>query len=333
MKKKKSKNRTLSNEETEEIVNTLIQNIMVLREDEDITWGDFKNETAVSQSVISNWGSETTDGKKKKLIVPKFESVLKIAHYFNVSLDWLTGLSTNRETCPVPLTYKEWIVFIEKSLDNGVVKPFYRPELDKRPPIYDDETQEKMESFIKSFVSSSFESDVPETIEVPIEDYFNVEYTYTPQPDSIYDVTEDMDGIYPDILEIKDTFLKCIIACLHFYKKIGPEEYYKYFREHIMNQYGNKRVLGLDAYELRAPAELLEDMNKEYDMEAKEHDTVSGTIFAKYKSIRDINTEELSKIWNKLKFCKEKLDEGEIKTVHQLRQEYFQNLITEDNSK
>ena len=326
MEKKKSENRTLSNEETEEIVNTLIQNIMVLKEDEGITWDDFKKEINVGQSAISNWGSETKDGKGKRLIVPMFESVLKIAHYFNVSLDWLAGLSTNREVYPVPLTYKEWIITIENYLDNGVVRPFYRPELDKRPPIYDDETQEKMESFIKSFVSGSFGSDVPETIEVPIEDYFNVEYTYTLQPDSIYDVTEDMDGIYPDILEIKDTFLRCIIACLHFYKKIGPEEYYKYFREHIMNQYGNEKVLELDAYELRAPAKLLEAMNKKYDMAAKEHDTVSGTIFAKYKSIRDINAQELSKIWNKLKFCKEKFNEGEIKTVHQLRQEYFQNL-------
>lgn len=333
MEKKKSENRTLSNEETEEIVNTLIQNINVLKEDEDITWGDFKKKIEVSQSAISNWGSETKDGKRKKLIAPKFESVLKIAHYFNVSLDWLAGLSTNRESCPVPLTYKEWIITIENYLDNGVVRPFYRPELDKRPPIYDDETQEKMESFIESFVSGSFKSDTPETIEVPIEDYFNVEYTYTPQPDSIYDVAGDMDGIYPDILKIKDTFLRCIIACLHFYKKIGPEEYYKYFREHIINQYGNKRVLELDAYELRAPAEVLKAMNEKYDMEAKEHDTVSGTIFAKYKSIRDISSEELSKIWNKLKFCKGKLDEGEIKTVRQLRQEYFENLITEDDSK
>lgn len=111
------------------------------------------------------------------------------------------------------------------------------------------------------------------------------------------------------------------------------EESYKTFREHIINQYGNKRVLELDAYELRAPAKLLEAMNKKYDAKVKEHDTVSETIFAKYKSIRDINAQELSKIWNKLKFCKRKLDEGEIKTVHQLRQEYFQNLITEDDSK
>lgn len=121
--------------------------------------------------------------------------------------------------------------------------------------------------------------------------------------------------------------------CLHYHKEHVSEESYKTFREHIINQYGNKRVLELDAYELRAPAKLLEAMNKKYDAKVKEHDTVSETIFAKYKSIRDINAQELSKIWNKLKFCKRKLDEGEIKTVHQLRQEYFQNLITEDDSK
>lgn len=316
MEKKKSENRTLSNEETEEIVNTLIQNIMVLKEDEGITWDDFKKEINVGQSAISNWGSETKDGKGKRLIVPKFESVLKIAHYFNVSLDWLAGLSTNREVYPVPLTYKEWIITIENYLDNGVVRPFYRPELDKRPPIYDDETQEKMESFIKSFVSGSFGSDVPETIEVPIEDYFNVEYTYTLQPDSIYDVTEDMDGTYPDILEIKDTFLRCIIACLYYYKENGLEEYYKSFREHIINTYGKKEVLNLDVYELRIHTYPDSKRTTHEKKLFKKYNEVSETIFAEYKSINEINEAELAKIWKKLKYWKEKLVEGKIKTVH-----------------
>lgn len=324
-----SNEKEISEEKINQSIEHFLERIEDLKRSENLNWEEFNTKTNVSRSAIDSWRSKTKTGKEKSgnTAIPGIDKVLRIAYAFNVSPDWLLGFST------IPVTYKEWIVFIEKSLENGAVRPFYRPELDKRPPIYDDETQEKMEFYIESFMSGSFKSDTPETIEVPVEDYFNVEYTYTPQPDSIYDVTEDMDGIYPDILEIKDTFLRCIIACLHFYKKIGPEEYYKSFREHIINQYGNEKVLELDIYELRAPAKLLEAMNEKYDMGAKEHATVSGAIFAKYKSIRDINTKELSKIWNKLKFCKGKLDEGEIKTVRQLRQEYLQNPINEDDSK
>ena len=125
-----------------------------------------------------------------------------------------------------------------------------------------------------------------------------------------------MDGTYPDILEIKDTFLRCIIACLYYYKENGLEEYYKSFREHIINTYGKKEVLNLDVYELRIHTYPDSKRTTHEKKLFKKYNEVSETIFAEYKSINEINEAELAKIWKKLKYWKEKLVEGKIKTVH-----------------
>lgn len=304
-------------------IQTLIEHIDTLRKSNSMGWTEFEDEVEVSQKMVFSWSFEKKDGKPKegKVSMPKLDSVLKIAAYFNVSLDWLLGLSTNKEASPVPITYKEWIITIENYLEQGVVRPFFRPELMK-PWVYDEDTQKKMddmEDSINDLMSGSFESDLPPIRSIPLEDDFRdyqPRYTYTSHSDSIYDVTEDMDGTYPDILEIKDTFLRCIIACLYYYKENGLEEYYKSFREHIINTYGKKEVLNLDVYELRIHTYPDSKRTTHEKKLFKKYNEVSETIFAEYKSINEINEAELAKIWKKLKYWKEKLVEGKIKTVH-----------------
>lgn len=306
----------------------LVEHIDTLRKSKGMGWTAFEDEVRVSQKTVTSWSFETKAGKPKKgnVSMPKLDKILMIAEYFNVSIDWLVGLSTNRETSPVPITYKEWIIAIENYLGYGAVKPFYRPELG-RSPDYDEDAQKEMESMkdaIKRRMSGGFQSDLPPTRAVPLEDDFRdyqPGYTYTPHPDSIYDVSGDMDGVYPDILEIKDTFLRCLVACLHYYKENESEECYEIFRESVIKQYGNKKVLNLDVYELRADTYLKETAQDRKLF--KKYNTVSESVFAEYKSIREINTKELDKIWKKLKFWKEKFDEGKIKTASQQRQEYF----------
>lgn len=309
----------------------LIEHIDTLRKSKGkgMDWIEFENEVKVSQKVVSSWSVEKKDGKPKegKVSMPKLGRILMIAEYFNVSIDWLVGLSANREPSPVPITYKEWIIAIENCLGYGAVKPFYRPELG-RSPDYDEDTQKSMEAMedaIEKRMSGGFRSDLPPTREIPLEDDFRdyqPGYTYTPPSGSIYDVSGDMDGVYPDILEIKDTFLRCLVACLHYYKENESGGYYEIFRESVIKQYGNKKVLNLDVYELRVPAHLKE--TSEYKKLLNGYNTVSESVFAKYKSIREINTKELGKIWKRLESWKEKVNEGKIKTVSQLRQKYFE---------
>lgn len=307
----------------------LIEHIDTLRKSEGMDWTEFEDKVRVSQKVVSSWGVEKKDGKPKegKVSMPKLGRILMIAEYFNVSIDWLVGLSANREHSPVPITYKEWIIAIENYLGYGAVKPFYRPELGKSPD-YDEDTQKAMESMkdaIEKRMSGGFRSDLPPTRGIPLEDDFRdyqPGYTYTPPSDSIYDVSEDMDGVYPDILEIKDTFLRCLVACLHYYKENESGECYEIFRESVIKQYGNKKLLNLDVYELRADTYLKETAQDRKLFQ--KYNTVSEIVFAKYKSIREINTKELGKIWKQLEFWKEKLDEGKIKTKSQKGQEYFE---------
>ncbi|MCI8373745.1 MAG: hypothetical protein HFI75_15390 [Lachnospiraceae bacterium] len=321
--KKKSQ---LTNEETEQCIETLIERIKVLKESEHMKWDEFKKEVCVSQTTISNWSSKGKDGKPKEqnASMPKLESIMRIAYYFDVSLDWLLGLSKIKEISPVPTTYKEWIITIENYFNHGVVDFFYRPELDDTPDCVKDEQKED-EAFIKKKMSGSigFQTSglLPET-KIPLEDNFYPVYTYTPHQDNIYDVSEDMHGVYPDILEIKDTFLRCIIACLHYQKNHTSKEHYELFRESIINQYANKRVLNLDVYELRVSDNLKN--TPQYKKLLKGYNTISESLFAKYKSISEIDTIELERILKELDFWNNELKNKRIKTVSQLQDEYFE---------
>ncbi len=222
MAEKESRNKSkITEEEKDQCIEVLKEHIKILKESENIRWEDFGDTVGVSQTTINNWGKLNMTGTP---IRPKLENVLAIAYYFNVSLDWLLGFSSNRDLSPVRITYKEWIITIENYLECGVVKPFYRPELDDSFQGYDEDTQKNLEYTIEtlmsgglgyqtSYLSSARMSPLHQDI-IHLEDNFELVYVYKPHPDSIYDVTKDMDGIYPDILEIKDTFLRCIIACI-----------------------------------------------------------------------------------------------------------------------
>lgn len=343
MAKKESENNILSEEEIEkekikqqleQYQKILIERVDMLRKSKQMSWRDFSKKVKVPQSTVDSWNIRQKDKSDKEKIDngPRLSNILNIANYFNVSIDWLFGLSPNREPSPVLMTYKEWIDVIENYLEYGAVEPFYRPGLDDSSQAHDEDTQEEMESaqnelesFVKKFMSSGpgfqiseefRKADPPPTREIPMEDNFQPQYDYTPDSDNIYDVSKDMNGVYPDILEIKDTFLRCLISCLYYNKVNESEENYKAFREKIIKRYGSKKVLNFDIYELRAVS-YLKRTEKEKKL-FKKYNEVSEIIFAKYDSIGEINTKELDIIWKELIDWKEKFDKGEIKTVTQL---------------
>ena len=354
MAKKKNEDDILSEEEKEieqkrkqqikQQLKTLYEHTNILRKGKHMKWvqgadgADSFTDKVLSQSTVESWNA----GKD-----PTLSSVLKIINYFDVSFDWLFGLSSGKELSPVTLTYKKWIDVMESYLGNGIVKPFYRPELDNNFPGYDENTQKEREAFIEKLDSSfGFQtSQEPRTSyiyqkpdgskkpkalavnDIPLEDNVRLSYGYVSHSDNIYDVSKDMGGVYPDILKIKDTFLRCITACLHYNKKELSKADYESFKKSIIDQYGDEKVLNLDVYELRASPKLLKTINEMDNRGLSErYSSVSETIFAKYKSIQEINTKELEIIWKKLNFCKEQLNEKKIKTKTQVSEEYFEEL-------
>ncbi len=60
------------------------QRLKELRLDNSLTQAELANALSVDQRTVSNW--------EKGIREPDFESLMKIARYFNVSADYLLGL-------------------------------------------------------------------------------------------------------------------------------------------------------------------------------------------------------------------------------------------------
>lgn len=337
MEEKNRKDITMSDEELKDHIQKLYDRTKLLRDSEKISWDDFKDKVGVHYNTVKTWNTQKNSkdkriNKTEKISVPNLSSILSIAYHYNVSLDWLVGYSTNKESTPIPSTYEEWLYVIEKYLDNGVVRQLYRPELDFNTSTLDAEDENASRAFIDNIMSGGTVHEktekMPPTKQIPMEDNFGLlSYTYNPHPDNIYDVANDMDGIYPDILEIKDTFLRCILSFLYYRKKKESKESYSAFREIIIEQFGKKLVLNFDVYELNTSTykkETIQDLKK-----FKQGESVAEMIFGKYNSIRDIGIKELKEIWDALNFWKEKLDSGKIKTKAEAKMDFFDKLEDE----
>lgn len=67
---------------------TFIVNLRMLIESRGLTLRDFCADVGIPASTVSRYLNEDRE--------PKFSNVIKIAEYFNVSIDWLVGVTGKR---------------------------------------------------------------------------------------------------------------------------------------------------------------------------------------------------------------------------------------------
>ena len=281
-----------------ELAKLIATNVFKLRKLLGKEWDDFEKDADVRRTTISNWKSGT---------VPKIDHLYRICDAYDVSLDWLMGKSQCQRVASIPVTYGDWVNTLEEWLNTGIIKPFYIPELDnsyydrliskleKLPNTWEVTTQALKKiyptSVLGSEVDDSFypKSDDPsETGELKVSDYSYFSFACEYNPYDIYNAEKDFNGTYPDIFQIKDTFLRCILAKLSYYKRPETAAEYKDLKAGILKDYGNEPVLQLDVYAL-------------FDTSHYK------AIFGKYNGVAEL---DLKEIWNKLKeLKKQNIDE------------------------
>ena len=152
---------------------------------------------------------------------PRLDTLIQIANYCNISLDWLLGYSdvmelskTNDSSSKTSLTYKDMIEQIEEWYDDNIVKANFQVEsVNPRIKEYMEETG------AEPFTSLS----------------------------DMYDDTDEY-GIQrtrPDVLKLNDTFLAVMIITL-YYVKIQQPYIYNSLKEQYIEKFGNYSVLGID---------------------------------------------------------------------------------------
>ena len=272
-----------------ELIQHIVDNISRLKKQYGKTWDKFAEETGIPRSTMLSW-------ERGKL--PGIDKLYRICNTYNVSLDWLIGNSEYQRIADAPFSYGDWVNTIENWLSTGVIKQFYIPELDngyydkmsseleKLPSAFDMTLQSLEKLYPNMFPSlkmrknSMTDSDAEETT---YKEHPRTGFAHTPNPEDIYDIEKDFDGTYPDIFQIKDTFLRCILAKLSYYKSQNSLEDYNTKKENILKEFGNEQVLQLDVYTLM--------------------DTSYKAVFRKYNGIAELN---LTEIWKYLKKLKKK---------------------------
>lgn len=81
------------------------QRLRLLREDQDLKNKDFARAMNVEPATVSNW----ENGNR----FPKDDLLIKIADYFNCSVDYLLGRTDNREFHPINTLIKDTVVEIK----------------------------------------------------------------------------------------------------------------------------------------------------------------------------------------------------------------------------
>lgn len=283
-----------------ELAKLIGKNVFKLKEQlgKEKRWEDFERDTGVLRTVFEN---------AKKGTVPGIDKLYKVCDAYNVSLDWLVGKSQCQRVASIPVTYGDWVNTLEEWLSTGIIKPFYIPELDnnyydkmisqlkKLPNTWELTTQSLKKMYPNSVLGSeednSFypKSDDPsETGELKVSDYSYFSFAYEYNPYDIYNAEKDFNGTYPDIFQIKDTFLRCILAKLSYYKRPETAAEYKDLKAGILKDYGNEPVLQLDVYAL---------------FDTSHYKAILG----KYNGVAEL---DLKEIWNKLKeLKKQNIDE------------------------
>ena len=201
---------------------------------------------------------------------PRLDTLIQIANYYNISLDWLLGYSdimelsktndsssktndssseTNDSSSKTSLTYKDMIEQIEEWYDDNIVKANFQVEsVNPRIKEYMEETG------AEPFTSLS----------------------------DMYDDTDEY-GIQwtrPDVLKLNDTFLAVMIITL-YYVKIQQPYIYNPLKEQYIEKFGNYSVLGIDI--------------------SKETAEVQEEIIGNYKKYKKVDIDKLWESLNKYK--------------------------------
>lgn len=194
---------------------------------------------------------------------PRLDTLIQIANYYNISLDWLLGYSdimelsktndssseTNDSSSKTSLTYKDMIEQIEEWYDDNIVKANFQIE----------------------------------PVNPRIKEY--MEETGAEPLTSLSDMYDDTDegGIQwtrPDVLKVNDTFLAVMIIQL-YYVKIQQPYIYNSLKEQYIEKFGNYSVLGIDI--------------------SKETAEVEEKIIGNYKKYKKVDIDELWESLNKYK--------------------------------
>lgn len=309
--RKKINNTILTEQELKDYVNNLHENTNSLRKNAGEKWDIFQKYTGVCQSVVTEW--------KTKNRMPRLDNLVSIANHFNVSIEWLIGKTQKEKKKPSLLTYGEWIDFIETSIDYGIIDELYYPSLD-HSTLNNKEQERITQEFLKQIMPNAINVDsVNEESDSCSDSGATLGVIHQYEQRDIYKVSKDMNGRFPDVLKIKDTFLRCLLAYLSYHFAQDPKEDYDLFRERIIEEYGRKIILNFDVYEM---ATINSD---EYKKKLNGHCEISSAIFGKYDGIADIDLKALKKIWDDLSFWEKEYSSGKIKTRAEVKKEFWKN--------
>lgn len=325
---KKAKIVDMTEKETKELMQniskTAYDKVLMLKGKNDETWKEFTVRTGISQNSISAWYTQHS--------VPNLKSLIMIAAHYNVSIDWLLGLDNEKDT------YEYWINFIEESLDNGIFENQYYPTLDD----YEDseggpfEHSKEEKELLKQCIKLKFGNDWDGLDDDNTYDDINMEYPssarvvpgppYEYERDHIYDVQKDMKGTFPDVLKVKDTFLRCLLACMECAYRDNKYAYVEYKKE-IIKKYGKEKFLNFDVYDFGSVDDIELYIKKGYFKNNDRISQISYSVFGHYNGISDIFDDykfyKLDRILNELKFWKKEAEQGNLKKGKNHKRDFF----------
>lgn len=161
----------------------------------------FGKKINVSQSTISTWSTGKT---------PDAGTLIMIAKKYNISLDWLFGLSDMKSLRQKPVettsTYGDMIELVETMYECGIVEANYQPEAG---PHHEGE--------------------------LTMNDMYD-------QQSKAWDIEYRK----PDVLYLRDTFLRCLLIQLYYTKRQMSKEDYTQKKAYILKHFGNTKLLNFD---------------------------------------------------------------------------------------
>lgn len=311
----------------QDIYRTVSDNVQELRTKNKETWDYFSEKTQIKPNTVTGWARIAT-----KPSAPNIKPLIMIAAHYNVSIDWLLGLDNEKDT------YEYWINFIEESLDNGIFENQYYPTLDD----YEDseggpfEHSKEEKELLKQCMKLKFGNDCDGLDDDNTYDDINMEYPssarvvpgppYEYERDHIYDVQKDMKGTFPDVLKVKDTFLRCLLACMECAYRDNKYAYVEY-KEEIIKKYGKEKFLNFDVYDFGSVDDIERYRKKGYFKNNERISQISYSVFGHYKGISDIFDDykffKLDRILNELKFWKKEAEQGNLKKVKKHKRDFF----------
>ena len=215
---------------------------------------------------------------------PRLDTLIQIANYYNISLDWLLGYSdimelsktndSSSETNDLPSETNDL------SSETNDLSSETNDSSSKTSLTYKDMIEQIEEWYDDNIVKANFQV---ESVNPRIKEY--MEETGAEPFTSLSDMYDDTDeyGIQwtrPDVLKLNDTFLAVMIITL-YYVKIQQPYIYNPLKEQYIEKFGNYSVLGIDI--------------------SKETAEVQEEIIGNYKKYKKVDIDKLWESLNKYK--------------------------------